>query len=394
MLCKVTKTEAVDPSGSVLNSALEGGTAAATIYSKEVDMVQRDDTLGGSRTTAPSPSTSDLDNPIATSPFGDDSGLGAPPEPHRATGERGAGQAAREQVRSLASEVRDQARSKANEAKDQVGNLVGQQKTRAAERLSGVAGALRQAAGNLNEGEAAGIGRFAADAAGRIDRLAGYLRDRELGDLVGDAENLARRRPEIFLGATFLGGLLLARFLKSTSERPSQVDTAYAGDYGTADYGGSYGAGSYGTGATGTGSYGTGAAGTGSYGTGSSGYGTGSAGAGSYGTGSYGSGSAEVGGTGQGSYGSGTAGTWGRESGGTAGTSDVDPLRSSAAGAWGTEPSGTGPGSAAGPSGAGVGSPVATLDEATVGAGSITSTGPDTATPGTTTRPGKQRGGV
>ena len=297
-------------------------------------MVHRDDTLGGSR-TAPSPSTSDLDNPMATSSFGANPGFGAPPEPHRATDERSAGQAAREQVRSLASEVRDQARNKASEAKDQVGNLVGQQKTRAAERLSGVAGALRQAAGNLNEGEAAGIGRFADDAAGRLDRLAGYLRDRELGDLVGDAEKLARRHPDVFLGATFLGGLLLARFLKSTSDRPSQADAAYAGAYGTADFGGSYGTGSYNTG--------------------------------SYGTG-------------QGSYGSGAAGAWGRESGGTAGATGTG-----ATGTWGTESAG---------GGTEVGSPLATLEEATVGAGAITSTGPDTATSGTTTRPGKQRGGL
>jgi uncharacterized protein YjbJ (UPF0337 family) len=347
-------------------------------------MVQRDDTLGGSRSAAPSPSTSDLETPNATSSFGTESGtpgsygtVGAPPEPHRT---EGAGHSAREQVRSLASEVRDQAKRKGTEARDQVGQMVGQQKTRAAERLTGLAGALRQAAGNLQNDESMGIGRAADSAAGQIDRLAGYLRDRDLGDLVHDAETMARRHPDVFLGATFLSGLLLARFLKSSADRGYEGSEAYAGAYGAGSYDtGSYGTGSYGAGSYGTGSSASGAYEAGTYGTGAGSYGTG---AGSYGTGA----------TGTGSYGQGAgSGSWG--TGGGAGTTDAGATGTAgtgATGAWGTESAG---------------SPIHTYNNATVDTGSSSDpaynatldnppTGAATdATSGSTGKTGK-RGGV
>ena len=49
--------------------------------------------------------------------------------------------------------------------------------------------------------------------------MTGYLRERDLEGLLEDVEQFARRRPEVFLAGTFLAGLLLARFLKSSGER-------------------------------------------------------------------------------------------------------------------------------------------------------------------------------
>lgn len=340
-------------------------------------MVQRDDTLGGSRSAVPSPSTSDLNTPDAAT-FGSESGtVGAPPEPHRT---EGLGHSAREQVRSLASEVRDQAKRTGSEARDHVGQLVGQQKSRAAERLSGLAGALRQAAGNLQNDESMGIGRVADNAAGQIDRLAGYLRDRELSDLVYDAETMARRHPDVFLGATFLSGLLLARFLKSSAERGDEGEAAYADAYGT----GSYGTGSYGTGSYGTGAYGSGAYEAGTYGGGA---GSGAYEAGTYGGGGAGSGS-RSGSWGQQGTGAGSWGTGGTA--GAAGTGAGTTGQGGGQGAWGTE----------------AGSPIHTYNNATVDTGSSSdpaynaslgnpATGAATAaTAGSTGKTGKPRGGA
>ena len=54
---------------------------------------------------------------------------------------------------------------------------------------------------------------------GSYDAVAQISR-RQLNGLVRDAETFARRRPDVFLGVSFLAGLLLARFLKA-SNHPS-----------------------------------------------------------------------------------------------------------------------------------------------------------------------------
>jgi len=137
-------------------------------------------------------------------------------------------QGAKEQVKSLASEAKDQAKDVANQARDHVQELVGQQKDQAAERLGSLAEALREAGRKLNEGEKAGdFGQYADRAAQQVERLSGYLRESDLRGFVRDTENFARRRPEVFLGATLVAGLMLARFLKASS--PSQGSSGYDG---------------------------------------------------------------------------------------------------------------------------------------------------------------------
>ena len=100
---------------------------------------------------------------------------------------------------------------------DQIQGLIGEQKNRFAGRLSGLAGALREAGEKLDQQDENGLGHFALGAADRVDRLSTYLRDRQLGGLVRDAETYARRRPDVFLGGAFLAGVLLARFLKASN---------------------------------------------------------------------------------------------------------------------------------------------------------------------------------
>jgi hypothetical protein len=102
-----------------------------------------------------------------------------------------------------------------------VSQLVTQRKDQAAERLGGLAGALRDTAHRLQEEDAEGFGRYADRAAEQLERFSSYLRDHDLRGFVRDTETFARRRPDLFLGGSFLAGLALARFLKSSApERP------------------------------------------------------------------------------------------------------------------------------------------------------------------------------
>jgi uncharacterized protein YjbJ (UPF0337 family) len=126
-------------------------------------------------------------------------------------------QQAKEQVRNLADDAKAETSRMASQAGDMVQDLVGKQKDQAVQRLGSVAGALRDVGNRLQQQDGAGFGQYAVRAADQVDRLSGYLRDRDLKTFVRDTERLARRHPDVFLGGTFLAGLLLARFLKSSS---------------------------------------------------------------------------------------------------------------------------------------------------------------------------------
>lgn len=81
-------------------------------------------------------------------------------------------------------------------------------------------------------------------AADQLERFANRIKDQNVGDLARQAQDLARRRPALFIGSAFALGLLGARFLKSSNDDGysqsrgfSASGTAY-GDGGEAREGG------------------------------------------------------------------------------------------------------------------------------------------------------------
>ncbi len=259
------------------------------------------------------------------------------------------------QARDKASQVVDQAQQTTSQVVDQARGVatsrVASQKDRTAESLGSVAQALRQTGQQLREQDQAGVTDYVESAANQIERISGYLQNRDVGELIDDVEYLARRQPALFLGGAFVLGLIGARFLKSSSRsrgtsgnyplatRDTYARTqSYGGGYqgsrntygstgysatGTSGYGSGgttavptgsgYGTGNLGsTGGAGTTGYGTTGAtpantGTTGYGTTGMGSGTGTTGYGSTGTGS-GTGTTEYGSTGTTTGGTGTTG--------------------------------------------------------------------------------------
>jgi len=142
---------------------------------------------------------------------------------------------AKGQAKDLASEAKKQTVKLAGQARDQVSQLVSERKDQAADRLGGLAGALRDTAHKLQNDDAEGFGRYADRTAEQVEKLSSYLRDNDLRGFVRDTETLARRHPDLFLGGTFLAGLFLARFLKSSApeqpggQRSYQAVTGFRG---------------------------------------------------------------------------------------------------------------------------------------------------------------------
>jgi len=125
----------------------------------------------------------------------------------------------KEQVGSVMSDVKSGASAIMDGAKAQARGAVDQRKTTAAESLGTVAQALRGAANTLGEGQTAALREYADGAADQVDKVARYLREKDVQTLARDTETFARRHPEVFLGGAFLAGVLAARFLKSTGQR-------------------------------------------------------------------------------------------------------------------------------------------------------------------------------
>jgi hypothetical protein len=117
---------------------------------------------------------------------------------------------AAEQLKNMGAEALGKARQQAEHA-------AGTQKEYLIERLSHCGAASRKAAEQLRNDNDTGMAHYADVIADQFDKGVSYIRSHDLRAVARDAENLARRHPEVFLGGMLIAGLGLARFLKASS---------------------------------------------------------------------------------------------------------------------------------------------------------------------------------
>jgi len=127
------------------------------------------------------------------------------------------------------------------------------QKDKATDGLGSVAQAVRETTQHLRDNQHDTVARYAEQAADQIDRFSQSLKNKDVGELMNDAQQLARRQPALFVGGAFALGLLGARFLKSSAPEGRGGYGYGSGGYGntgsdSTGYGGTgYGATSYGS---------------------------------------------------------------------------------------------------------------------------------------------------
>jgi hypothetical protein len=142
----------------------------------------------------------------------------------------------RQQMQDMTQQAKDAAGNLMNQARTQVKTQLSSQKEKAAESLGSVAEAIRSTGNQLREqDQQVPVGRYAEQAAGMVDQVAEYLRTREIDEMVGQVEDLARRQPAVFLGTAFAIGFMAARFLKST--RPAGNGNGAQGGYSALRHG-------------------------------------------------------------------------------------------------------------------------------------------------------------
>lgn len=119
--------------------------------------------------------------------------------------------------------------------RDRATEQLNTQKNKATEGLGSVAHAVRDTTQRLRQENHDTVAQYVEQAADQIERFSSRLKDKDVGELMNDAQRLARRQPALFVGGAFAVGLLGARFLKSSS--PDDSAERNYGSYERNDYG-------------------------------------------------------------------------------------------------------------------------------------------------------------
>ena len=152
------------------------------------------------------------------------SGAAADPSPaDRSSRPDMAASAPADQARAVAGEAGQAASSLAGQARQKLTGTLDNQKGAAADLVEQLAESV-QRSGEQFEGRqdwiASAVGRGAAE----LNALAGSIRDADLGELVGEVADFARRQPGLFVGAALSAGFALARLGKVVAGDLSRDD--------------------------------------------------------------------------------------------------------------------------------------------------------------------------
>ncbi|MCG5464921.1 hypothetical protein AB0K35_33500 [Micromonospora sp. NPDC053740] len=124
-------------------------------------------------------------------------------------------QTAKEQGTEVGRETARQARNLYGEARSQLASQTGEQQRRAAGGLRSLADEMRSMA--EQGGQAGPVTELARQAADRVQGVAGWLEQREPGDLITEARDYARRNPGTFLVGAAVLGVLAGRLTRGIS---------------------------------------------------------------------------------------------------------------------------------------------------------------------------------
>jgi hypothetical protein len=122
----------------------------------------------------------------------------------------------KEDVGEMAGTAMDQGRHLLDSAREQATGYVDQRKNDVAESVVNLANTLRDSGSAFEDRQQ--IRTLVESAAGGLEQLAEGIRSRNLGDVLGDVEDLVRRRPMTAAVATMAAGFLIARFVKASAD--------------------------------------------------------------------------------------------------------------------------------------------------------------------------------
>ena len=181
------------------------------------------------------------------------------PEADRADRPSGQGR----QLKQQAEEAKHAAKEKGVRIKEtatlKAEEVAGRKKDTAVDHLERISRVLRSATETLREEYDEPVAQYGESAAAGLDRAVRHLRENDVRSLTREVEQFGRRRPELFLGAALVAGIVAGRFLRASSDDEESAVETYAepyvsprpsAGYASADSGYSGGSAGYGTGTT------------------------------------------------------------------------------------------------------------------------------------------------
>jgi hypothetical protein len=127
-----------------------------------------------------------------------------------------------------------------DQMKNRASAQINLQKDRATDGLGTMAQAVRQSTQQLRDQQHDTVASYVEQAANQLEQLSQRLKQKDVGELLNDAQRVARRQPALFVGSAFALGLIGARVMKS-----SPPDEQYSGAYRSQSSGASLGPGDY-----------------------------------------------------------------------------------------------------------------------------------------------------
>jgi hypothetical protein len=121
----------------------------------------------------------------------------------------------RAEVSTLRERAGARAEQVARQLRERRDALIREQKHRAARELASIGQALRAAAERLHDRKAIALAPYLTAAAERVEGIARTVRHREPGELAQDLGRAARQQPGAVIGAAFLAGVAVGRFIKA-----------------------------------------------------------------------------------------------------------------------------------------------------------------------------------
>lgn len=135
------------------------------------------------------------------------------------------------QVRSTGRDMLSEVEKHASKIKESAAEKGEERLSRTGERVDSITSALLVASQEFDEQGEDRLANWVRNAASQVDRVSGYLHDQDAPGLLADVEERARAQPYSFLGGSFAAGLVLGRFLRSsTPQRSSSSEGPRSGD--------------------------------------------------------------------------------------------------------------------------------------------------------------------
>lgn len=130
-------------------------------------------------------------------------------------------------VGQLTDAAMEQGRTLLDSAREQATGFVDQRKNDAAESVVGLANSLRES-GRAFE-DLPQVRGLVDSAAGGIEQFADTIRQRTVGDMLNDVEDIVRRRPMTVAVATMVAGFFVARFIKASADNARAAERQRSG---------------------------------------------------------------------------------------------------------------------------------------------------------------------